>query len=171
MSAENPANNSHPNPVPPDRNRSARNLLLQPNLQIRLGIIYLVVAAFFCAVTLTLVYSNLEHFYKLVLDLTGLESEVSDILNGYIESLSWAIVGLLLLYLTITMFLSIYYTHRLVGPTIAFRRHIRALIAGNYDSRVNLRKNDAFTEVADDLNELAELMAQRQTKPQSDQTG
>ena len=46
-----------------------------------------------------------------------------------------------------------------IGPTVAFKRHIRALREGNYDSRVVLRKGDAFDDVADELNLLAQALA------------
>ncbi len=143
--------------------RNIRNLLLQPTLQMRIGLVSILVAVTFCVLILGLIFTNLQHFYNLVLDLTGLEQEVSKILGDYIQSLAWAIFGLVTLYLAASVYLSIYYTHRLVGPTIAFRRHIRSLIDGNMESRVNLRKNDAFTEVADDLNELAEVLQKKQT--------
>jgi hypothetical protein len=42
---------------------------------------------------------------------------------------------------------------------VAFKRHIRALREGNYDSRVVLRKGDAFDDVADELNLLAQALA------------
>jgi len=64
------------------------------------------------------------------------------------------------IYFFITVAVSIFFTHRLVGPTYAFRRHIRELKNGNYGSRVVLRKGDAFQEVAEDLNDLAVTLEQ-----------
>ena len=113
------------------------------------------VAVFFCTLVIWTVYLHLFDFYNLVIELTDLEGEVREILSVYYSSLLYWITGVVLLYLGVTVGLSIYYTHRLVGPTIAFRRHIRSLIDGNFESRVTLRKKDAFMEVADDLNELA----------------
>ena len=138
--------------------RSARNFLLQPTLQLRLGFISILVATFFCCLIIGLAYISLSSFYSMVLDLTDLREEVVQILDQYVSSMSWWIIGLVLVYLTINVGLSIYYTHRLVGPTIAFRRHILALIDGDFKSRVNLRKNDAFEEVAEALNKLAEKL-------------
>ena len=47
------------------------------------------------------------------------------------------------------------------GPTVAFRRHIQALRQGDFDSRVRLRRGDAFNEVADELNALSEDLARK----------
>lgn len=135
--------------------RKFRNFLLNPTLQLRLGVLSISVAVFFCTLVIWTVYLHLFDFYNLVIELTDLEGEVREILSVYYSSLLYWITGVVLLYLGVTVGLSIYYTHRLVGPTIAFRRHIRSLIDGNFESRVTLRKKDAFMEVADDLNELA----------------
>ena len=150
-------------PDSPDKQaRSTRNLLLQPNLQLRLGVVSILMAVIFSALIFGIIYLNLSNFYSMVLDLSPLHQEVSDILNEYIRGLSTWIIFLIIIYMIVTVFLSVYYTHRLVGPSIAFRRHIRSLILGNFNSRVHLRKNDAFNEVADDLNELAESMQRAQ---------
>jgi signal transduction histidine kinase len=62
---------------------------------------------------------------------------------------------LLIFYVLTNMGVTIIFTHKLVGPTVAFRRHIRMLTEGRYDYRTTLRKGDAFQEVADDLNHLS----------------
>ena len=45
-------------------------------------------------------------------------------------------------------FLCLGYSRKLVGPQIAFRRHIAAIESGDYSSRIVLRKGDAFDDVA-----------------------
>jgi HAMP domain-containing protein len=50
------------------------------------------------------------------------------------------------------------YTHRLIGPAIPLLRHVKALQAGRYTHRVSLRKYDAYTELAEALNQLAESL-------------
>ena len=52
------------------------------------------------------------------------------------------------------------YTHGLLGPLVALRRHSQALKDGEYGSRVELRKSDtAYLELAQDLNDLAQSLA------------
>ncbi|MEY4630091.1 MAG: hypothetical protein RIQ81_211, partial [Pseudomonadota bacterium] len=53
-------------------------------------------------------------------------------------------------------------THRMVGPTVAFRQAIRSMIDGQYGRKLTLRPGDAFNEIADDLNTLSTKLAQRQ---------
>lgn len=146
----------------PAHKRKLSNFLLQPLLQIRLGLYAILLSLAFCVAISTTFYVNLYRFYDLVLELTDLRDEVSEILQSYIQGLAFWMVIILLVYLLLTIAVSIFFTHKLVGPTYAFRRHIKELARGNYQSRIVLRKHDAFQEVADELNELAaSLEAQR----------
>ena len=81
------------------------------------------------------------------------------ILNEYLTSMAWWVGLLVILYTFLNLLISIYYTHRMIGPSVAFKRHIQALKEGDFDSRVKLRTHDAFLDVAQELNELAEKLA------------
>ena len=49
-------------------------------------------------------------------------------------------------------------SHRIYGPMIPFTRHIEELKAGNYTSRIRLRKTDDLVEIQEALNDLAESL-------------
>ncbi len=57
--------------------------------------------------------------------------------------------------------ISTIYTHRLVGPVMPIRRHIKALRDGLYTHRVTLRRHDGLQDIADDLNDLARTLEER----------
>jgi methyl-accepting chemotaxis protein len=141
--------------------RSLRNFLLQPLIQVRLGIYSILLALVFSVMVGGLLYLNFFRFYDMVLELTDLREEVTALLADYISNTTWWLGGSIAVYLLTNITLSIVYTHKLVGPTYAFRRHIANLKRGEYASRVVLRRNDAFTEVADDLNTLAEALEEK----------
>ncbi|MBC7533919.1 MAG: hypothetical protein H7318_20320 [Oligoflexus sp.] len=141
--------------------RKLTNFLLQPLLQVRLGLYAILLSLGFGCGVFVIIYINFYKFYDLVLELTDLREEVTEILNSYIHGVVVWMLLALLVYFLITVAISIFFTHRLVGPTYAFRRHIKDLSRGNYKSRVNLRKGDAFQEVADDLNDLAVKLEQQ----------
>ncbi len=140
--------------------RKLSNFLLQPLLQIRLGLYAIILSLGFCVSVVGIFYFNFYRFYDLVLELTDLRDEVTEILQSYVQGLTLWLGVILGVYFILTVTVSIFFTHKLVGPTYAFRRHIRELMRGNYTSRVVLRKHDAFQEVADDLNELAATLEQ-----------
>lgn len=136
--------------------RKFKNYLLQPLLQVKLGIYFIVLSLIVSIGLLWFLYYYLSPLYDMVLELTDLREEVGLVQASYLLGAGWMVAGSILLYFFATIAISIFFTHRLIGPTYAFRRHIQSLIDGDYGSRVNLRKNDAFPEVANDLNRLAE---------------
>jgi len=148
--------------------RKLSNYFLQPLLQVKLGLYAIVLALAFCLGMIGVFYINFYRFYDMILELTDLRDEVTVILDSYISGLLSSILIGTLIYFSLTVLMSVFYTHRLVGPTYAFRRHINELSKGNYKSRVCLRKTDSFAEVAEDLNELAESLetrAKRESPP------
>lgn len=148
--------------------RKLSNYLLQPLIQVKLGLYSIILSIAFGLVMTWLFYINFYRLYDMILELTDLKEEISLMLSSHIQdSIAWMAIGMILYFLLVTL-TSVFYTHRLVGPTYAFRRHIQELAKGNYQSRVNLRKNDAFAEVAEDLNQLADALqtrAQRESRP------
>lgn len=141
--------------------RHLKNFLLQPLVQIRLGFYSILLAFAFSGLILGILYVNLFRFYDVVMELTDLRDEVTSLLESYLVETVWWVAGCIILYLLVNIVVSVFYTHRLVGPTFAFRRQIAALMNGNYKARITLRKGDAFLEVAEDLNKLAEHMENR----------
>lgn len=144
--------------------RNTRNYLLKPMVQVRLGLYSIVLGVLFAAGTLGVLYAALDRTTMLLLGLIDEKAEATRIISQQFEQAAIYLVVLSVVFVVSTVSVSILYTHRLVGPTYAFRRHLRALREGRYEVRTMLRKNDAFTEVADDLNLLAEEL-QRGAKP------
>ena len=62
---------------------------------------------------------------------------------------------LLLSFLCSALFLGLTITHRYLGPMVPIQRHVKNLLEGKFDKRIQLRKNDQFKELAEDLNRLA----------------
>ena len=144
--------------------RSVRNYILQPLLQVKLGLYSIVLSLIFALAMGVVLYLNLAKFSEVILQLTGVEDEVKDLLNQYLRPAMIEIAGLMILYVALTMIVAVMFTHKLIGPTIAFRRHIRMIAEGKFQYRTKLRKGDAFQEVASDLNKLSEFF-ERKNKP------
>ena len=65
--------------------------------------------------------------------------------------------ALFFLYIVLLACVCVAYTHRMIGPFQPFKRHVDELLAGNFSSRVILRKNDlqVFDDFSNKLNQLA----------------
>lgn len=138
--------------------RRLRNYLLQPLLQTKIGFYCIILSSFFSGTIAFVLYVHLSKYADIVLQLTDAEEGVRELFRGYIQEVQLWILLLAVTYLLATILVSIVYTHKLVGPTFAFRRHIHSLRTGNFKVKTFLRKNDAFKEVADELNRLSDAL-------------
>lgn len=148
-------------PVIGKASRSIRNYALQPLLQVKLGLYSILLSFVFALIVAGILYFNLAKFSSIIVQLTGVEEEVNDLLEQYIAPAKIQVLLTLATYVVLNMIGTIFLTHRLIGPTVAFRRHIRMIAEGKLQYRTNLRKGDAFVEVADDLNNLSAILEKK----------
>lgn len=139
--------------------RKMKNFLLMPNIQIKLGA-YMIVLAILLLVSLgSIVYIKMGEIVSLIVQLTDVEDEVEEVLLSYVQDMSWWILLAISIYIAINLTLSVWYTHKMIGPTYAFRRHVKSLAKGEFFAKTILRKGDVFEELAQDLNELSDTLA------------
>lgn len=138
--------------------RRIKNYLLQPFLQIRLGLYCILLALVFVAAILGTAYWQFNDLFTLLLEMSDVKDEVLQVFHSQVRGILLNLLFIALAYVVVTIIVSIFYTHRLVGPTIAFRRQIQLLKDKKFDSRVTLRSGDAFIEVSLALNALAEQL-------------
>lgn len=141
--------------------RQLRNFLLQPLLQMRIGLYAIVLALCFSIALGAILYANFADLISNVLLMTDAQDEVREIFMSYWHNTQLWVYLSFFIYLMATVTISVLYTHKLVGPTVAFRRHIRSLMDGRFTARTYLRKGDAFAEVAEELNHLSEVMEKK----------
>ena len=138
--------------------RRLRNFVLQPLLQVKIGLYTIVMSVVFAAAMAYILYYNFNDLVTTIIDLTDAKDDVRELLMDYWSKTRIWIYLCCSVYLFAVVTVSVIMTHRLVGPTVAFRRHVRSLAEGQFHVRTYLRKGDAFIEVAEELNRLSELM-------------
>jgi len=106
----------------------------------------------------------MSEFVQLALSLGKFDGEVQEVFLENWNSTKWILICFLSAYVVGVGALTIIYTHRLAGPMVAFKKHIDELKAKNFSSRVSLRKNDQFQDLASKLNELAASMESDSSK-------
>lgn len=154
------ASPDEPNTAPVKR--KYKNFLLKPGLQTVLGIYSILISFLFATSIMIILYLNFSDLIESILVLTDAPDEVRDIMANYWYDSQMYVYLACLVYIVAMIGLTVWYTHRLVGPSIAFRRHILSLIAGKYYAKTNLRRGDAFEEVADALNTLSETLSDQE---------
>jgi HAMP domain-containing protein len=148
-----------------DERRKARNFLLKPGIQLRLPLYVLLLS--FTFVLLAVLFGNLyfEQTYITLLQTTTQSEYVQRLLARQTQEFKELALLLLSGYVLLMIVVTVIYTHRLIGPTIPILRHVKALQEGRYAHRVSLRKHDAFSELADELNSLAEKLQNGRHRP------
>lgn len=145
--------------------RRILNFLLEPYTQMRMGVYANLAALIFITAVSAVVYVQLNDFFAIVLEATELEDEVFSIAQTYLsDSITWLFI-LAVLFMCSNLLISILFTHKMVGPAYALRRHIRGLISGAYDSRTFLRRGDLMQELAVELNRLSEQLESKHNLP------
>jgi hypothetical protein len=144
-------------PTAPRRHRRRRtvNLSIERSLQLELPIAILLVTG---AVAIGLgayaraAYGRLFAALEDAAEAPALESLLRAQTTDFL--LVAALIGVA--YAVLICLMTLIWCHRLVGPVVAFRRMLAALLVGDHSARVTLRRGSAFHELADDLNALAE---------------
>ena len=150
-------------PSSPGHQRKLVNAFWQPFLQFKL-LIYLLGTTALVALLLA------AFLYYAFSDLIGAVGMGGDNQSYYAEMIEIQLVhlfrycgALFVMYILLLATVCVVYTHRLIGPFRPYKRHLDSLIAGDYSARVTLRKGDIdmFVEYANQLNQLAETLQQR----------
>lgn len=151
-------------PVQPKR-RPAKGTLIRPGPQLRYAMVLVgggVIAQSLIVGTAMIFLRNsirtITHVYQV-------DPTVGDTI---LRAISTALVLSLLVALgaaVAAMLIGIKLSHRIYGPLVPFMRHIDELKAGNFTSRIRLRKDDELFELRDGLNDLAITLEDRFKTP------
>jgi methyl-accepting chemotaxis protein len=140
-------------PTSPKKRRLA-NFYLTPSVQSRYALINAASVVVGMWIMSFLAYRKLPLFIDSAVNGTPIELEPGALLSYTI----WSFVFVTIVMSLFSFVLSVVLTHRMVGPVFVFERHVRALLDGNYKSRINLRREDDFKELSVLLNQLAEKL-------------
>ena len=112
---------------------------------------------------LVLVLGNLyfEQTFITMMQTTSQTEYLQATISEQLHEFRNMILLLLVVFALLVVLATSIYTHRLIGPVLPLMRHVRALQEGRYSHRLTLRSQDAFQELAGELNGLAELLENR----------
>lgn len=144
-----------------NEHRKARNLLLRPALQLKLPIYILLLSMAFLVLGVLMGNLYFQQTYMSALATSTQPDYLQDVIARQTQEFKLLSLLLLVVYAALVTVITAIYTHRLIGPTLPIRRHIKALRDGLYSHRVKLRKHDGLQDVAEDLNALASTLEER----------
>lgn len=107
-----------------------------------------------------IIYNIFEYFLKIASSPTHVTLTVEKV--RAVENQVLFLLGILqMLFLGITFMLSIFLSHRIAGPLYKLRRSMEEVAKGNFDLRINFRKNDHFIEMQDTFNDMIQHLSIR----------
>ena len=141
----------------PVQQRRVLNAVWQPFLQFKL-LMYLLGSTALAAILLAVfLYFTFSDLISTLTSTTESQSYYGQMIELQLVQLFTYCGALFVLYVALLASVCVIYTHRLTGPLRPFVRHVEKLTAGDYSSRVTLRKTDleVYNDYAKKLNELA----------------
>jgi methyl-accepting chemotaxis protein len=146
--------------------RSVSNFMFQPVIQLKIAAYNALIAAVFSLVLALLFYKNLEMFANTFIDHTQADDVTINQVYHHIEGVRiWALL-VLVGYVGVSIAVSLRITQKMVGSTVGFRRHIRAIANGDLSKRISVKRGDAFQDVAEELNYLTDALAKARESDQ-----
>ena len=79
------------------------------------------------------------------------------------RTVSWTVVLELIVLVPLVSWFGVRLTHKVAVPLVRIRAALADMAQGRFDIRIKLRKGDALTELAEDINRLAESLRNRST--------
>ncbi len=138
--------------------RRAINTFRLPGFQVNLPATIVMMSLAFAAAAVWLEHSTYDSIMAMEPQTSGESSYFASLIEDQIRSALVALGMLVSVYMILVVGLWVRYSRKVMGPEVAFRRHVEALKNGDYAARVELRDGDAFVELAGDLNELAAIL-------------
>lgn len=140
------------------RRRGFKSWFVEPYMQVRLGLMFLLVNFVFATLIIGVfgyyvldIYDAVVTYFKL----SGSESAVT------MQKFSIPMVigsALILLFIITTILVSVRYTHGIYGPLVSINRYLDDLLAGRAPQVIQLRESDQLQELATKLNSVAERL-------------
>jgi hypothetical protein len=77
------------------------------------------------------------------------------------NTVAWTVVVEFILLVPIVGWIGLLLTHKVAGPLVRIRAVLAEMTKGNFDIHLRLRKGDALTDLAEDINRLAAFLRSR----------
>lgn len=143
-----------------ENRRKVQNYFVDTKAQIRLAVPFFVLLTVSCGLIIYL-FIMISSLLGMYVDEVGLAvwAEVSEtnVQVFWVCAGGVACLGLLCGVLWLNA------SHRIFGPMVKIQRHIDDLMAGRYDSRIQLRRFDEFQDLAEQLNQLSVTLQQKKS--------
>jgi hypothetical protein len=138
------------------RRRGVSSKLVEPYFQIKLGLMFVIANLVFSVAIAGVMYwfvSDMFTAIKTYFSLTGYDAALT------LDKLStplMIIASMLLVFVGVTFYIAIHYTHKIYGPLVSINRFVDDMVEGRPPRRLALRDGDELQDLVTKLNILAD---------------
>ncbi len=138
--------------------RKIKNYWLNSKFQTRYLVSIIITGAFLVLVQSYLFYSFTNENYQLLVELSPMTDEAKAVLFSELKRITVYLVILSSLFILAMSLVGLVFSHRTVGPLYQFKKIFDQIRNGKKDSRIQLRPNDDFQDVAQSFNEMMDSL-------------
>lgn len=143
------------------KDRKFKNYLLNPKMQLRITIYFMVLGLAIWGFMLALLHNQTQEVQSILANTSEIaiatQSEISEILGDILKVAS----AFFLISLISAFVYGVIVSHRIAGPMFAATQLTKELRNGNYKARRQIRPYDELSPVIEELNQLAEDLEKR----------
>jgi len=149
------------------RGKGLKAILVVPYKQIKLGLLFLLLNLIFAFLILWTFTYYMYDVYSVVVSYFQLAHTDQMVTLGKFAWPVSVMILLILIFVLLTLFLSIKYTHKIYGPLVSIHGFLDALLQNKQPERLQLRTHDQLKDLASKLNLLAEKLKKLQDNPKN----
>lgn len=135
--------------------RTASGVWVRPKAQMKQAFAIVLVGIIYQMALIGVLGYFSNKSFQIIAQVYHIEPEAVAVVTDSIFSNVLIVLALGVVLGVLAIFIWVRMNHRFFGPLVPISRHIDDLCAGNYTSRLKLRKDDEWQELADGLNKLA----------------
>ncbi|MFZ9521569.1 MAG: HAMP domain-containing protein [Silvanigrellaceae bacterium] len=106
-------------------------------------------------------YRHVRENYDTLVKLSPVPDEVKSELYQELNNIVVYLSGYSLLFLVSVAVIGLVYSHRVAGPLFKIKNVCKDICEGNTSARITLRPNDDFRDVAEQLNQLIDVLQKK----------
>ncbi len=138
------------------RRGGVKSMLVEPYLQVKLGLMFILVNMIFSVLILFTTGWYVFDIFGTMTSYFQLTGQDAGSMMGKLQ-VPLAVVALLVLgFVATTLLFAVSYTHKIYGPLVSINRYLDEIIEGKKPAKLVLREGDQLQDLATKLNIIAE---------------
>ena len=140
------------------RRKGIKSIIVDPYQQLKVGVVFLLINLLFCFWISGIFYYFFNDIISTMEIIYGLTADGTDELRSKYSAFIYWVIGSIIIFALVTLFVSFKTTHRIHGPLISINRYLDEIAEGKIPNPINLRHHDQLKDVASKINKAVDIL-------------